>query len=397
MALIWPFNRLQRRSAERPPDVHISTGSSLWRPRGDYSLTGSEAVFGAVTMLANTVASMHFRLYHQWDEAVDHPLHRLFAYQASPRMNPYEFWQTMEACRDTAGNCYALKVPGMDGHTEALDVLEPSSVTPMTDTETGGLWYCLRPKEGGELYVPARQMLHCRHVTTSGLKGVSPQEVLLDTLRYDDQMKTFSLEQVRGVSGAVVLDFPSDMGNERVNQVINRFLENYRKSHSSLIVLTGGARASSINKSVVDSKVLDVDRITANKVARVYNIPPSLLGDYSTSSYSSQEQQQLEYLERTIVPIARMYEAELTMKLLTYKEVQAGYRFAFDVDDLVVADSETRANLFQVYTRNGIMRVNEARRKLGLKPDPNGETLMVSRDLTPLSQAIRGNGGYTNG
>lgn len=392
MPTIWPFNRLKRREVGADTrTVTLAPGSSLWRSRGDYTLTGSEAVFGAVTLLANTVASMRLRLYRGWDEAVDHPLHKLISYRPSPRMTPYEFWQTMETCRDVAGNCYALKVPAPNGQTvDALDVLDPECVTPMTDAGTGELWYCLRPKEGGELYVPARQVLHCHHVTSNGRKGVSPQDVLRDTLEYDDKMKTFSLEQVRGISGAVVLEFPSDIGDERVNRIIERFMANYRKSHSSLIVVTGGAKANSIDRSVVDSKVLDVDRITASKVARVYNIPPTLIGDYTKSSYNSQEQQQLEFLERTIIPIVRMYESELTAKLLTYPEVQAGYRFAFDVDDLLVADSATRANLHQIYTRNGILRINEVRETLGKAPDPNGNRLLVSRDLVPLDEAVKG-------
>lgn len=392
MPMIWPFNLFRRKQVEKGKnDVSFAPGSSPWKSRGDYTLSGSEAVFGAVSLLANTLASMRFRLYLNWDEAVNHPLHVLFAYRTSPRMTPFEFWKTMETCRDTSGNCYALKVPTLDGKgVSALDVLDPGCVTPMTDSATGDLWYCLRPKEGGEMYVPSRQMLHCHHVTANGLKGVNPQDVLLDTLRYDDQMKKFSLEQVRGVSGAVVLEFPSDMGNERVNQIIEKFMANYRKSHSSLIVATGGAKANSINRSVVDSKVLDVDRITANKVARVFNIPPTLIGDYTQSSYSSQEQQQLEFLERTIIPIARMYESELTMKLLTYEEVQQGYRFAFDVDDLLVADSATRANLHQIYTRSGILMPNEVRQKLGKAPALNGNRLLVSRDLVPLDVAVKG-------
>ena len=100
------------------------------------------------------------------------------------------------------------------------------------------------------------------------------------------------------------------MGKEQTEKVIDAFMDNYKRSSGSLIVLSGGVKSSTINRSPVDAKVLDVDRITANKVARVYNIPPSLLGDYSSSSYASQEQQQMEYLERTIIPICRMYEAQ---------------------------------------------------------------------------------------
>ena len=386
--MIWPFNRF--RSRDKPEaQVRSLVNQGLWQPSGDYSLTGSEAVFGAVTMLSNTLASMRLRLYRGWDEDTAHPLHRLIAYSPSPRMTPYSFWQAMETCRDTSGNCYALKVPGLDGSVEALDVLDPQRVELAVNQDSGDLWYILTPENGPRMYISSRQMLHCRHVSASGHSGVSPVDVLRATLQYDERIKRFSLDQVRGVKGAVLLEIPADLKVEKRNALVADFLDVYHKSGDGVLALTGGMKATTINRSAVDPHVLDVDRITANKVARVYNLPPVLLGDYSSSSYSSQEQQQLEYLERTIVPIVRMYESELNCKLLTYQEIQRGYRFRFDIDDLMVADGLTRANMSQLYARNGIRTIDEIRQEQGRGPVPGGDRALVSRDLVPLDQLLR--------
>lgn len=379
--MAWPFSRFSRRTGS--VNVQVSP-SSAWKPRGDYSLTGSEAIFGAVTLLSNTVASMHLRLYRQWDEATDHPLHRLLCYRPSPRMTPFTFWQAMETCRDTAGNCYALVVPDKEERVAALDVLDPSKVTVAKDKETGDLWYIVKPDVGGTMYISSRHMLHCRHVTASGDIGVNPVDVLKEALEYDDRVKEFSLDQVKGVTGAVVLDIPSNMGDPQVKGIIDKFLENYRRSSNSIIVLTGGAKASSISRSAVDPHVMDVDQITVRKVARTYNIPSAMLEDSFAGSYKSQEEKQLEFLERTVVPIARMYEAELNAKLLTYAEICEGYRFSFDVSDLMVADALTRGQLAQIQGRNGLRKINELRAKDGYGPVDGGDTVLVSRDLVPL-------------
>ena len=200
-------------------------------------------------------------------------------------------------------------------------------------------------------------------------------------------MKTFSLEQVKGVNGAVVLTFPSDMGETRKQREIDSFMANYRRSSGNLIVLSGGVTSSVINKSPVDAKVLDVDRITANKVARVYSLPPTLLGDYSQTRYASQEQQQQEFLTRTVLPMVRMYEAQLDLKLLTWQQRKAGYRFRFDMTDLVVGDMQSRAEFYQVLVRGGMATPNEVRRREGWPPMPGGDRLLVSRDLVPIAQA----------
>ncbi len=380
---MWPFTRkAAKKSGEK---LTIPRVTPVWRPRGDHSLEGSESVFGAISLLANTIASMRVRLMFGDREDIGSELSRLVNYQPNTMMDAFAFWQTLEACRNVYGNCYAFKVPGLDGRVEALDILDPDRVEPERAVETGDVWYRVRPADGGELLISSREMIHCRHVGTGGMKGINPLQVLDDSLAYDDQMKTFSIEQARGVSGAVVLEFPAQIGDDQQKAIIKNFLENYRLSSGSLIVLSGGVKSSTINRSPVDAKVLDVDRLTGNKVARVFNLSPMMLGDYTQTRYSSQEQQQQEFLERTVLPIVRMYEAQLNLKLLTWQQLQSGYRFAFDLSDLVAGDQRSRAELYQVMLRGGMMTPNEARRKEGLPPAKGGDVLLCSSDLTPMA------------
>lgn len=385
--MVWPFTKREQGSGGA---VRVNLWPlDLWRPKGDRSLEGSEAIFGATTLLANAIASMKIELKQGPRVAAEHPMHRLISSQPNPRMDAFQWRQTMESCRDTDGNCYAFKVRSGMGEVIALDVLDPARVSPQINRDTGDIWYVVRPDEGGEWYVSGHEMIHCRHVCTSGGKGVSPIAVLADTLDYDDQMKTFSLEQVKGINGAVVLEYPNSMGREQIRDNIDAFMEHYKRSMSSIIMLQGGVKASTIAKSPVDAKVLDVDRITANKVARVYTIPPSMLGDYSTVKYNSQTQQQLEFLDRTIVPIVRMYEAQLNLKLLTPEERAAGYRFVFDLSDLLAADPQAQAEVQQSQVRSGVKTPNEIRERNGDPPRPGGDTLMISRDLVPLDWLVK--------
>ncbi len=378
---MWPFTRKSNKTVTTQPTAR-TWPSSMWKPKGDHSLEGSEAIFGAVSLLSNTIASMNVKLMQGYREATDHPMHTLLSYKPNPRMDAFSFRQTLEACRDTAGNCYALKVRGAGGAVTALDILDPERVEPRRDTDTGDIWYVVRPADGGEWYISGQEMIHCKHVCTGGDKGVSPIRVLTDSLDYDDQMKTFSLEQVKGINGAVVLEIPSNIGKEQAANVIDNFMEHYKRSNSSLLVLSGGIKANTINRSPVDAKVLDVDRITANKVARVYSLPPCLLGDYSSSA--SSQQVQMEFLWRTIIPIIRMYESQLNLKLLTPEELKQGYHFVFDTDDLITADPGARADMQQKQIRSGVRTPNEIRIRNGDAPIAGGDTLMISKDLAPL-------------
>jgi len=131
-----------------------------------------------------------------------------------------------------------------------------------------------------------------------------------------------------------------------------------------------------------------VERITRNRVATVYNIPPHMLGDYTDTGFSSPEQQMQEFFQLTIMPIAAQWEQELNRKLLTPADFGAGYRFRFDVDALARADTQTMAEKYHKAIRGGWMRPNEVRLREGLPPDEFGNQLMASRDLLPLRVSV---------
>ena len=134
----------------------------------------------------------------------------------------------------------------------------------------------------------------------------------------------------------------------------------------------------------MDSQLLDVERITRNRVATVYNLPPHLLGDYTDTSFSTAEQQMQEFLQLTITPIVQQWEEEFNRKLITPEDYAEGYRFRFDLNTLLRADRKTTAEMHQMAIRGGWRKPNEVRESEGLAPDPMGNELMSSRDLIPL-------------
>ena len=190
------------------------------------------------------------------------------------------------------------------------------------------------------------------------------------------------------MNATIALEIPGNQGEEKQKKIIAQFLEAYRSSEGNLLALESGVKAQSLNNSPVDTKLFEVEKITRTRVATVYNIPPHLLGDYSDASFSSMEQQMMEFLELTMLPIVQMYEQELNRKLLTRRERMEGMGFAFDMDSLMRGDTATRAEYSFKMVRSGVLKPNEIREKEGKAPDKNGEQLLVSRDLIPLDVTV---------
>lgn len=358
--------------------------TSITRPRADVTLQGHEAIYAAVTRIANTVASIPVHVYKGRERQDTHPLEKMLNLSPNPSMSAYIFKQTMEAFRNTEGMAYALIIRNGLGEITRLDVLDPTRVRPLIERDSREIWYDIT-LEGKTYPIPGYMVLALKHMSANGISGIRPLDVLRGSLDYDAEVKEISLNQLDGINHGVMLEVPGQALDEtRKAQIVADFLDAYESSGQRVLVLEGGIKATTFNQSPVDAQLMDVERITRNRVATVYNLPPHMLGDYSDTSFSTAEQQMQEFLQLTVIPIVQQWEDELNRKLLSDADYKVGYRFRFDTDSLIRADMVAMANKYQMAIRGGWMRVNEVREREGLPPDPNGDELMCARDIIPL-------------
>ena len=364
-----------------------------WIPhwlRGDYTLRNSELMFSAVSRISNSLSAMPVRLY-KGSTPVKNDLNDLVGFAPNPNLTSCQFFKTMEACRDTSGNAYALKVYGPDGTLDRLEILDPARVHPVLDTDSGELWFRITPEDGNEFYVHNFYVIHVPFISTNGYSGINPVSVLFDTLQYAESIQTFSAKQMeQGVNAAIVLQSPANLGEEQKRDMIESFMTTYRETSGNILLLESGVTANTLKLSPVDSNLFEVEKITRSCVAMVYNIPPHLLGDYSDTSFSSQEQQMLEFLMLTMLPIVTSYEQELNRKLLTKAQRRQGYRFEFDINAILRADSATMAEVNYKAVRSGWKTPDEIRAEYNFPPLPGnvGKKAMISQDLATLDYTV---------
>ncbi|MEG1515286.1 MAG: phage portal protein, partial [Clostridia bacterium] len=171
---MWPFNRKAARARDEPSVLGISVAR---RTRGDQDMTGSEAIYAAVSRISNTVSCIPVHLYREYELQRDHPLERLVSFAPNERMTGYSFRNVMEACRNTSGNAYAIIVPSDGPAPASLDVLDPERVTPYRERDTGDLWYQVMPDVGAGFWVHHSGMIVLRHTCTNGERGIRPLDV----------------------------------------------------------------------------------------------------------------------------------------------------------------------------------------------------------------------------
>ena len=357
--------------------------------RGDFTLHNSELIFSAVSRISNSFSAMPVQLFRGSTPVMRDERNDIVSFEPNPNMTSCQFFKTMEACRGTEGNAYALKWYNAQGVLEQLRPLDPTRIKPILEKESQELWFKVTPEEGKPYFLHNFYILHIPFISTNGYTGVNPVAVLNNTLKYNDEIQVFSASQLqKGINAQVVLEAPANLGEQQKTDMIHDFMETYKETAGNILLLESGVTAKSLNLSPIDSKLFEVEKISRSRVAMVYNIPPALLGDYSSASFSNQEQQMLEFLMLTMLPVVTAYEQELNRKLLTRDDRRKGYQFKFDMNAILRADAATRADVHQKAIRGGWETPNEARLDYGRDRDPNGNHLLVSRDLTTLKFLI---------
>ena len=263
---VWQSRRQRRallpaaeKTAAKPPKTSLRLRRA-WLPswiRGDYTLANSELIFAAVSRISNSLSAMPVRLY-KGPVRASNALADLVEFCPNPNMTACQFFRTMEACRCTSGNAYALKICDGQGRVTQLDILNPDRVRPVLDTDSGELWYRISPDpergQDRDWYVHNYYVLHTQFVSTGGYTGVSPISVLTDTLNYAAEIQKFNaglLEQ--GVNAQIVLSAPANLGKEQRERMISDFMDTYRETSGNILLLESGVTAESLKLSPIDT------------------------------------------------------------------------------------------------------------------------------------------------
>lgn len=101
-----------------------------------------------------------------------------------------------------------------------------------------------------------------------------------------------------------------------------------------------------------------------------------------------------QFVEMTLLPIVKQYEAEFNRKLLTPEQRARGFYFKFNVNGLLRGDTASRTNFYQMMIRNGIASVNDLRKLEDLPPSDakNADQLWLSGDMYPIDSDQIGKG-----
>ena len=154
-------------------------------------------------------------------------------------------------------------------------------------------------------------------------------------------------------------------------------------------VLEEGMKYTPISISPEQAQFLETRKFQINEIARIFRVPPHMVGDLEKSSFSNIEQQSLEFVKYTLDPWVVRWEQSLSRSLLSEDEKKQ-YFFKFNLEGLLRGDYQSRMNGYAIARQNGWMSANDIRELEDLdklSPEQGGDLYLVNGNMLPLKKA----------
>jgi len=223
------------------------------------------------------------------------------------------------------------------------------------------------------VYLDPHNVLHIPGLGFDGLVGYSPIAMARNAIGMAIACEEYGAKFfANGASPGGVLEHPGTIRDPaKVRESWNSVYQGSSNSHR-ICVLEEGMKFQPIAISNEQAQFLETRKFQINEIARIFRVPPHMVGDLEKSSFSNIEEQSLEFVKYTLGPWVIRWEQALARALFSEAEKPRMF-FKFNVDGLLRGDYVSRMNGYAVGRQNGWMSANDIRSLEDLDPIPEDE------------------------
>lgn len=376
-------------------------GSTSGKRVNERSAMQMTAVYSCVRILSEAVAGLPLHLYKYTDnggkeKAVDHPLYFLLHDEPNPEMTSFVFRETLMTHLLLWGNAYAQIIRNGKGEILALYPLMPDRMTVDRD-DKGRLYYEYQVSnedaptmKGSTVRLQPSDVLHIPGLGFDGLVGYSPIAMAKNAIGMAIACEEYGAKFfANGAQPSGVLEHPGTIKDP--SRVRESWTQTFGGSQNAnkVAVLEEGMKYTPISISPEQAQFLETRKFQINEIARIFRVPPHMVGDLEKSSFSNIEQQSLEFVKYTLDPWVSRWEQGMVRSLLAAEE-KKGYFIKFNVDGLLRGDYQSRMNGYAIGRQNGWMSANDIRELENLDRIPEelgGDLYLINGNMTKLEDA----------
>lgn len=359
------------------------------------------AVYACIRILAESVAQLPLHLYKYnstggKERATEHSLYKLLHDEPNPEMTSFVFRETLMTHLLLYGNAYAQIIRNGKGEVLALYPLMANRMT-VDRNEKGELYYKYQHSQdeantmkGLTVTLKPRDVFHIVGLSADGIVGYSPIAMAKNAIGMSIACEEYGSKFFN--NGAVpggVLEHPDQLKNpEKVRESWTNTFGGSQNA-GKVAVLEEGMKYHPISIPNNEAQFLETRKFQLNEIARIFRIPPHMIGDLEKSSFSNIEQQSLEFVKYTLEPWVARWEQAIVRSLLNENE-KKDYFVKFNLEGLLRGDYQSRMNGYAVGRQNGWMSANDIRQLENLdqiSEKEGGNAYLVNGNMIPLKFA----------
>ncbi len=351
------------------------------------------AVYSAVKVLAEAMAMIPLLTYAGDEDGPDHqlakdePVYRLLRRSPNPEMTSATYKETKTVHLCLWGNAYSRIILNNANQPKELRPLPPDRVR--AERFGGNLRYVI-DGNSNEIFAP-EEIIHVPGLGYDGIKGLSPIGMARETIAIGKAAELFGATffgNGTNLGGLLMMNKKMSPENKAsLRQSWAGMYEGVTNSHRTAIIDgTEGATYTKMTIPPEDAQFLETRQFQVVEIARLYRVPPHMLGDLSKGGYNSLETMSLEFLTYTLMPWFVKYELEMTRKLFPDQDD----RFVrFYARQLLRADHSAKQSYYASGRQWGYLTDNDIRAMEDLPPVKGGDNYLVPVNMNQVD-AITG-------
>lgn len=362
-----------------------SAAGQLVTPQSAMALPVLQA---CVSTIAESVAQLPLEVYERQEDggrkpATSHPAYDLLKYAPNDWQTPFESREYSQTALGLRGNAYSFIERDGRGRPTALIPLNPGDVQ-VYKGQNLMPYYSI---EGGTP-VPARFIHHVRWVSLDKYTGLSPIALHANSIGYAMALEEYGGKSfLHGTALSGVLERPRESSaitdQKAIDDLTAKWQAKFGGSSNAgkVALLQEGMTFKALTMNNVDAELIGALKLSSADIARIYKMPPPMLGFMEAATYNNVENLQIQYVIYTLMPWLKRHEQAMQRDLLLPSE-RSRYYIEFNIGGLLRGNQQARFAAYAVARQWGWLSVNDIRRLENLPPVPGGDAYLQPLNMT---------------
>jgi HK97 family phage portal protein len=320
------------------------------------------AVWSAVSLISDTIGTLPVDVFFR-DDGNRRPFRPKPSWVAQPDVNfngHSTFYKSVLVSLLIDGNAFIRVFSNRRGEVVNLNVLNPNTV----DVKRNGEGRFIFTVVGEDKPLTSEEIVYIPDLLKPGqIRGVSRVGAMRENLSLAKALESYAATFFgSGTTLHGVIEYPGALTLEQAESLRSSFdnaHKGWRKSGRTGI-LSGGASFKATQADPEKSQALEARRMAVEDVARIFRIPSHMLNLPGTNTYSSVEQNMIQFVTHTLRPYVTLLEDSMSPLMSRYPGGADAF-IKFNMTALLRADTQVRFAAYSTGLQSGFLTINDVR------------------------------------